>query len=350
MKKQLSTPSQTPTFASSDALTSKSKRASPTAINAASPHAVSTAIPAAKKKSKSPVDFTPAAAFVHSDNLASGPQHSSLLIQRITRENVSEQTISALGHLVHAQWNLKEGGQKSIDEYTHEIRTRFEHAHTPVLVASLDDAIVGAIFPLRFNHAALAPTWKELTGNGTWNTDDSKGPWLACPQICVYKDAKAPDGSKPPVARALIDGVLEMAREMNGQSPILHLIAYSRPTRYDEFRTASPGMSIGQFMRMSYDPRSKKEPQWQTSVQEFNAHAQAHEQALKNRRQIPQNALESMTDFLRIKGRRHVDPVIGMHLSYGARILRVLPDACPDDISAGGYGVIMDYTHALRQK
>ncbi len=60
----------------------------------------------------------------------------------------------------------------------------------------------------------------------------------------------------------------------------------------------------------------------------------------------------TVVDYIRITGRQHVDPVMNMHIQFGAdfiykdgRIACVFPNSRPEDVMAGGYNVALTYHH-----
>ncbi len=61
----------------------------------------------------------------------------------------------------------------------------------------------------------------------------------------------------------------------------------------------------------------------------------------------------TIVDYIRLSGRQHVDPVMNMHIQFGAdfiydqsgRITCVFRNSRPEDVSADGYNVVLTYHH-----
>ncbi|MDE1797879.1 MAG: hypothetical protein KGH63_00550 [Candidatus Micrarchaeota archaeon] len=203
--------------------------------------------------------------------------------------------LDSLSNLLYWRWGSKDA-HPSRDLYRDQLFLRSIHASTPAFLAVHDGAIRGAIFPLRVN--ALLPTWDALTDRGTWSTDTPEGRILVCPQICVY-DTRLPDGSKLPIARALIvESVLPYARALYEAGEIERLVAYSRPSN---FASAAATMPISHYVH---------------GVMDGSIH----------------------------------DAALSMHKHYGAVPAEIFPNGCPQDSQSGGYIVAMDYTHLLSKK
>ncbi|MFA6214411.1 MAG: hypothetical protein WC717_03995 [Candidatus Micrarchaeia archaeon] len=156
------------------------------------------------------------------------------------------------------------------------------------------DICAGAIYPLALKGESLDDiprTSAKVTGNGKSTTNDPKGKIFICPQVSSII---------PGIPRILVvEGVFVRAayRVVVGKTKWVGV--YTRPGNYDEYCKKNGEVKIEEYLTM---------------------HA---------------------------ANGRHVDPIIGMHETFGAEIKRIDANACPCDKGARGYNVVMDYTPHL---
>ncbi|MEM2137590.1 MAG: hypothetical protein QW568_00700 [Candidatus Anstonellaceae archaeon] len=232
--------------------------------------------------------------------------------------------IRAIAAILNKRWAKMEP-DASVEKYVKELEWIRANGTTPVWVAEIDGVIGAALIAQRVD--AMPSKYSQLIG-----VDEPGGKIMTCRRITTDPDdtrfAKAP--------RVLITGyALSYAKGLYDKGELTELIAYSRFSNYKEFLEAHPKTTPGIYLATTY------RNDWRTEqVREMMT---AYPTWLMNRWGEQSN----LGLFLKETKRRHVDDVIGMHLSFGATAHKIMPGACPGDTHAMGYGMQMDYTHFL---
>lgn len=148
----------------------------------------------------------------------------------------------------------------------------------------------------KVDYSKVADTWHALTGNGYFDTHNSKGNLLVC--AAIYVD---PAANKNGVSRHLLHAETTLAQERD-----LVACPYTRPVG---FRAYS--------FEKDFDHKDVYPSLLETKLEGYLS------------QKLPHNKL--------------LDPNIGMHSHFGAHVVRLLPNARPTDTDSCGYCVLMAY-------
>ena len=259
-------------------------------------------------------------------------------LRRIFPSSLTGAQICQMSNLIHSKWAKKDqsaftkdsrnwqGSTPTPELYAEQLRQIREKGSTPIFILEDEGRMVGSLVTLRWK-GALPARYKELVNNDYEGKDWQDGETLVCRCISVSEEAKG--GSRA----LIVDGAAAYAREEMDNGGLRYLIAYSRPSDFGALGVPN-GIGIAEYLR------------WTTEKKEM-PDAGSLEQRIFYDEYVSQFGQLGMADFLRRMERRHVDQTLGMHLNYGAEILATFEYGCPNDRSAGGYNVMMDYTPLL---
>ncbi len=260
-------------------------------------------------------------------------------LKRVAPGSLTGAQISQISGLIHAKWAMKDqssltrdsrnwqGSTPTPELYAEQLRQLREKGCTPIFLLEDGGRVVGALITLRWK-GALPKRYKELVNGDYSGKDWPDGETLICRCISVSSEAKG--GSRA----LIVDGAAVYAKEEMGAGRLGYLIAYSRPSDFGVL-AAQGGIGIAEYLK------------WTVEKGE-DADAGSLEQRMFYDEHALQFGQMKMADFLRRTERRHVDQTLGMHLNYGAEILAIYDCGCPNDKSAGGYNIMMDYTPLLK--
>ena len=247
--------------------------------------------------------------------------------RRIGARDLKDAEIRRIAVILDKRWSKMEK-DASVEKYVKELEWMRDNGHTPVFVAEIDGVIGAALIAQRISE--VPGEYSQLIG-----VDEQDGKIMVCRRITTDPDdirfAKAP--------RMLITGeALSYAKELYESGELSELIAYSRFANYGEYLQAHPRVTPNIYLFTTYEKDGRTEAQVQMAA--------AYPIWLASQWGVQAN----LALYLEKTGRRHVDGTIGMHLKFGATVHRLMPGACPDDDRAGGFAVLMGYTHFLTGK
>ena len=260
-------------------------------------------------------------------------------LKRMPPNSLSDGQICQISNLIHSKWAKKDqsiltrdsrnwqGNTPTPELYAQQLRQIREMGSTPIFILEDAGRVVGSLITLRWK-GALPTRYKELVNNNYRGKDHLDGETLLCRCISVSEEAKG--GSRA----LIVDGAAVYAKEEMDKGGLRYVIAYSRPSDFGAL-AAPTGIGIIEYLKWTHEKGEAPD-------------ANNLEQRMFYEEYAMQFGQLRMADFLQRMERRHVDQTLGMHLSYGAEIMVVYEYGCPNDKSAGGYNVMMDYTPLLK--
>ncbi|MFA6907673.1 MAG: hypothetical protein WC263_02495 [Candidatus Micrarchaeia archaeon] len=261
------------------------------------------------------------------------------MLKRISPISLNNNQIFQIATLIHSKWAKKDqsvftrdsrnwqGSTPTPELYAEQLRQIREKGCTPIFILEDEGGrVVGSLITLRWK-GALPTKYKELVNNDYEGKDWHNGETLLCRCISVSEEAKG--GSRA----LIVDGAAAYAKEEMANGTLRYAIAYSRPSDFGTLAVPN-GIGIMEYLK------------WTVAKCETKG-ADSTEQRRFYDAYVAQFGPTGMADVLRSTGRRHVDQTLGMHLSYGAEIMAVYENGCPNDRAAGGYNIMMDYTPML---
>lgn len=263
--------------------------------------------------------------------IASPKTDFAIIAKKIEARELTDTQIHAIAVILNKRWSRMEK-DASVEKYVEELNwirknDTQEKRSTPVFVAENNGVIGAALIAQRVNK--IPSKYSQLIG-----VDEPDGTVLVCRRITTDPDDER--FSKAP--RMLIAGeALSYAKGLYEKGELTDIIAYSRFGNYGEFLKAHPRTSPEIYLFTTCE-KDKEEP------------------AIKMQSAYPiwlakqWGTQGNIGLFLKQTGRKHADGTVGMHLSFGATIHRLMPNACPEDTHAQGFGVLMSYTHLLTGK